>query len=277
MARRLGLKVMAFVAALASFLTAQPMRAQDSAAAMGAAAARAQVFLRAQRLVNDGSGTEGRALVDSLLNTTEPRSADEAEVLFWRATLAESWDQAQRDYLRVMLEHERSRFASASMLRLAQGEAMRGDRDAALRYVDRLMVEAPNAAERSEALALRARLSAVAGTAAEGTTPPPTPTTPAPRPSVPQTSAPASAPSGASSPAGTMLWSVQIAAFPTAGEAASFAAEIRARGYETRVDGSAAPYRVRFGRYATRGAAVAAMEAYKTKERGDAFLAQVPR
>lgn len=74
-----------------------------------------------------------------------------------------------------------------------------------------------------------------------------------------------------------MLWSVQIAAFPTADEAATFAAEMRLRGYDTRVDGIAAPFRVRFGRYATRGAAAAAMEAYKLKERGDAFLAQVPR
>lgn len=271
MARRLRVNVIAFLTALVSSLTAQPMRAQDSAAATGAAAARAQVFLRAQRLVNDGNGAEGRALVDSLLNTTEPRSPDEAEVLFWRATLAESWDQAQRDYLRVMLEHERSRFASASMLRLAQGEAMRGDREAALRYVDRLMAEAPNAVERNEAAALRARLTAVAGTSpAQGV-----PSAPAQTPAAPlPTATPAPRPP---TPTAAMVWSVQIAAFPTAGEAANFAAEIRARGYETRVDGSTAPFRVRFGRYATRSAAVAAMEAYKTKERSEAFLAQVPR
>src|SRR5690606_27372384 len=36
---------------------------------------RAAIFQRAQRLVNDGNGPEGRALVDSLLNATEPRSA----------------------------------------------------------------------------------------------------------------------------------------------------------------------------------------------------------
>jgi cell division septation protein DedD len=271
MARRLRVNVIAFVTALVSSLATQPMRAQDSAAATGAASARAQVFLRAQRLVNDGNGAEGRALVDSLLNTTEPRSPDEAEVLFWRATLAESWDQAQRDYLRVMLEHERSRFASASMLRLAQGEAMRGDREAALRYLDRLMQEAPDAVERSEALALRARLTAVAGTSSA----PGAPSAPLPLPAAPVPT-PSPAPSPAP-PATGMVWSVQIAAFPTAGEAASFAAEIRARGYETRVDGSAAPFRVRFGRYTSRSAAVAAMEAYKTKERSDAFLAQVPR
>lgn len=251
----------------------QPICAQDSSAAVSAAAvsaARAQVFVRAQRLVNDGSGADGRALVDSLLNATEPRSVEEAEVLFWRATIAESWDQAQRDYLRVMLEHERSRFASAAMLRLAQGEAMRGDRDAALRYVARLLLEAPDAREREEAVALRARLQSVAGTTAA-----PLPVLPmSPPPEAPAPSTPAPRPPTAAS---GMVWSVQIAAFPTAGEAAAFAAATRTRGYDTRVDGIAAPFRVRFGRYATRAAAAAAMEAYKTKERSDAFLTQVPR
>ncbi len=253
--------------ATVSVLSPQSLRAQDSSVATGVAVTRAQVFARAQRLVNDGNGAEGRALVDSLLNATEPRSADEAEVLFWRATLAESWDQAQRDYLRVMLEHERSRFASAAMLRLAQGEAMRGDREAALRYLDRLLVEAPNAAERSDAIALRARLTAVAAqtpTVVPGPLPvqAPAPVTPAPRPPAAN---------------GAMVWSVQIAAFPTAVEATAFAAEARGRGYDTRVDGVVAPFRVRFGRYATRSAAAAAMNAYKTRERSDAFLAQVPR
>ena len=127
-------------------------------AQVAAPSPRAQAIQRAQRLVNDGNGAEGRALMDSLLNAIEPRSPDEAEVLYWRAALAESWDQAQRDYLRVMLEHERSSFAASSMLRLAQGELMRGDREAALRYLDRLLAESPEATEREEAIALRARL-----------------------------------------------------------------------------------------------------------------------
>lgn len=262
------------VVTLANPLGPRSVHAQDSSAAT-AATARSQVFVRAQRLVNDGNGAEGRALVDSLLNATEPRSPEEAEVLFWRATLAESWDQAQRDYLRVMLEHERSRFASASMLRLAQGEAMRGDREAALRYVDRLLVEAPNAVERDEALALRARLTAVASQAPATAQPPiPTQTAPTPPARTPTAATPAPTPPAAS---GAMQWSVQIAAFPTVAEADAFAAEVRGRGYDTRVDGTVAPFRVRFGRYATRSAAAAAMEAYKTRERADAFLTQVPR
>jgi hypothetical protein len=199
---------------------------------------RAAIFQRAQRLVNDGLGAEGRALVDSLLNATTPRSADEAEVLFWRATLAETWDQAQRDYLRVMLDHERSPFASRAMLRLAQGELMRADTTAALRYLDRSQREWP---EFADALVLRDRVLAA-------------------RPVV----------------AG-MEWTVQIAAFPAASEAAAFAAVIRGRGYDARVDGTAAPFRVRFGYFATRAEAATAMDAYMRKERGNAFLAQVRR
>lgn len=233
MARRLQVLV-ALAATLAGVLSPQATRAQDSSAATGAAILRAQVFVRAQRLVNDGNGAVGRALVDSLLNAIAPRSTDEAEVLFWRATLAENWDQAQRDYLRVMLEHERSPFASASMLRLAQGEMMRGDRDAARRYVERLLAEAPEAMERAEALALRTQL------------------------------------------VGATVWSVQVAAFPAGEQAAAFAADLRERGYDARVDGIAPPFRVRFGHFASRDAAAAAMDAYRAKERADAFLTQVP-
>lgn len=222
---------------------------------------RAAIFQRAQRLVNDGNGAEGRALVDSLLNATEPRSAAEAEVLWWRATLAENWDQAQRDYMRVMLEHERSPFAAPAMLRLAQGELMRADTAAALRYLERSLREWPEFADGN---ALRDRLLEARSVAAAPATPTPTP-------------ASSAAATSGGVPSGATAWSVQIAAFDTAEEAATFAAEIRTRGYETRVDGTEAPFRVRFGYYATRGAAAAAMEAYKLNERGDAFLAQVRR
>lgn len=230
---------------------------------------RAAIFQRAQRLVNDGNGPEGRALVDSLLNATEPRSAAEAEVLFWRATLAENWDQAQRDYMRVMLEHERSPFAAPAMLRLAQGELMRADTAAALRYLERSLLEWP---EFADAKALRDRLHAARAVVGTDPAPPAPPVSATDTPSSPRPAAGA-----AGVPSGAMAWSVQVAAFQTAEEAATFAAELRTRGYETRVDGTAAPFRVRFGYYATRGAAAAAMEAYKLNERGDAFLAQVRR
>jgi cell division septation protein DedD len=285
-----------------------PARGAPTASASSSAAdsARAAVVHRAQRLVNDGNGVEGRALLDSLLNATVPRAPEEAEVLFWRATLAESWDQAQRDYLRIMLEHERSPRAPAAMLRLAQGEMTRGDRDGALRYLERLAREAPESELRAEAALWQGRLLIGAGARTDGCTvlrdnrarvrsdaleleqqyehllrecplvaqgaPAPTPLRPAERPpaQTPRPTAPPPATTGT-------LWSVQIAAFPTNSEAANFAAEMRQRGYDTRVDGTSAPFRVRFGRYATQAEATAAMNAYKTKERSDAFLARVPR
>src|SRR5690606_1405153 len=88
-----GLLALIGLAAGGSGLAAQDPTSPTVAALIETAAdtARRTIFLRAQRLVNDGNGAEGRALLDSLLNATEPRAPEEAEILFWRATLAESW------------------------------------------------------------------------------------------------------------------------------------------------------------------------------------------
>lgn len=303
------------VLALSSALAAETAQAQQTGSDSMTVA-----FRRAQRLVNDGSGPEGRAIIDSVLERTEPGSPEEAEALFWRATLGESWDTAQRDYLRLMLEHERSPRAADAMLRLAQGELARGDREAAERYLERLAREAPSSAARGEAGLWHGRLLLERGmrsegcallhetrplvapgalellnqyeyqmrdcpaAAAAGAVPPravaersapeaapaPAPAATSPRPATP---VPAPPPSRAA--AGS--WSVQAAALNTASEARALAQRLRERGYDARVDGAAAPFRVRFGRYATRAAAAAAMDAYKTKERAAAFLVEVPR
>lgn len=273
------------------------------------------VFRRAQRLINDGDGAAGRAVLDSALDATEPRSAGEAEALYWRATLAVSWEDAQRDYLRIMLEHDRTPLAAAAMLRLAQGESARGDRTAAVRYLERLAREAPESALRGEAALWHGRLLVEGGLRAEGCavmragrllvkpgelelsnryeyvlrgcpdvaaaatparapavpaaeaprTPAPTPT-PAPRPAAPREAPPSGS-----------VWSVQAAAFNTRAEADGMVTGLKARGYDARVDGTAAPFRVRFGRFATREEAAAASENYKARERADAFIVQVPR
>ena len=73
------------------------------------------------------------------------------------------------------------------------------------------------------------------------------------------------------------MWSVQVAAVSTTAEAAALVKRLRDRGYDARVDGSAAPYRIRFGRFPTRAAASAALDGYKTKEKAAAFLVEVPR
>lgn len=260
------------------------------------------VFRRAQQLINDGSGAEGRALIDSVLEASAPRSPAEAEALFWRATLAESWENAQRDYLRIMLEHDRSDRAGDAMLRLAQGEASRGDREAAFRYLERLVREMPNHPARGEAGLWHGRLYLERGERPQGCTilrehrpfvkegslelenqydyllrgcPEQAVAAPAPRAAAPTTQG---MPTTPPSPAATgNIWSVQVAALGSAAEAEALAGRLREKGYETRVDGSTAPFRVRFGRFATRAEAVSAMERYRASERADAFLVEVPR
>jgi hypothetical protein len=282
---------------------AAPMTRADSAQA---------VYRRAQRLVSDGQGAEGRALADSMLNAAEPGSADEAEALFWRATLAESWEVAQRDYLRIMLEHDRSARAGDAMLRLAQGESARGDREAAVRYLERLAREAPEAPVRGEAglwhgriLLERGDREAGCGVLREtrGRVRPgalelenqydyllracPEPGTAAPTSTPAAAQAPTAAPALPTAPAPTPAttptaargpsWSVQAAALSTAAEANAVVARLRARGYDARVDGTSAPFRVRFGMFPTRAAAAAALERYKAREKADAFLVEAPR
>ncbi len=262
-------------------------------------------YRRAQRLVNDGQGAEGRALIDSLLNAAEPRSPDEADALFWRATLAESWESAQRDYLRIMLEHDQSSRAGDAMLRLAQGEAARGDRDEAVRYLERLAREAPESDARAEGALWHGRFLLERGDRATGCgvlragralvrtghlelenqyeylirgCPEPG-AVEAPSVATPTATPPATPPARAvvTPRPGAPMWSVQVAAVSTTTEATAMVKRLRDRGYDARVDGSAAPFRVRFGRFPTRAAATAALEGYKTKEQAAAFLVEVPR
>lgn len=74
--------------------------------------------------------------------------------------------------------------------------------------------------------------------------------------------APAVEESGSSSGA----YTVQVAAFGARSPATLLAAKLRGRGYNAYVDGSAAPYRVRIGHYATRAAAAAELTRLKAKQ-----------
>jgi len=294
------------------------------------------IYRRAQRLVTDGQGALGRAVVDSMLNAAEPGTRDEAEALYWRAMLAETWEGAQRDYLRIMLEHDRSARAGDAMLRLAQGEAARGDREGAVRYLERLVREAPDAPARAEADLWRGRLLLERGERDAGCTalrdgrtrlpagalelgnqyeyllrgcpelgseqsPAPAPATPATPPASPSAAASVTPPATTpaldpaprdpapratpprptaavpSRPTGAPMWSVQVAALTTQTEATVMVARMRARGYDARVDGTTAPFRVRFGLFPTRAGAAAALDRYKTRDKGAGFIVEVPR
>ncbi len=68
-------------------------------------------------------------------------------------------------------------------------------------------------------------------------------------------------------------YAVQVAAFGAKSPATLLAAKLRGRGYSAYVDGSAAPYRVRIGHFATHAAAAAELARLKAKQI-DGFVAE---
>ena len=299
------------------------------------------VFRRAVTLVNDGEGAAGRALLDSMVNAARPGSLELAEALYWRATVAPNAADAEQDYRRVILDHPLSPRVPDALLRLAQLELSRGDRENALRRLQRLDIEypgyparartsywlarayldqndiergcaavteargraAPNDVElrnQIDFLALRCPAPAPPAVASSqpvvppaGGTPPPAPapaaTPPAGQPQTPS-EVPVTAPPqpeverpGAAAPppsepppavTPSSYWSVQVAAFGNRTQASALADRLRGRGYQARVDGTAAPYRVRIGQYPGRAAAAAALQ--EIKARGmEGFVVQV--
>jgi len=265
-------------------------------------------YARAQTLVSEGQGAAGRALVDSMYRSTAPGSGERAEALFWRASLAPTAADAERDYRAIVVDHATSPRVEDALLRLAQLELARGDRDGALRNLQRLATEFPGSGQSARTsywtarvlfekndltAACAANVQALARVAANdvelrnqieyqqqrcrgavaATTPPVAPPVApavapptAPRdatPAIPQ-EAPVLRPS-APAPAATRTYSVQVAATNTRAGAQTIVNRMSARGYQARIDGTAAPFRVRVGRYETRAAASRVLNEMKAK------------
>jgi cell division septation protein DedD len=109
------------------------------------------IFLRAQRLVSEGQGDSGRALVAQRIAAAAPGSADYVEALYWRAVLAATAADAERDYKRLIIEFPVSHRAEEALLRLAQLEMSRGDRVQAMQHLERLLLEHPGGRSRARA------------------------------------------------------------------------------------------------------------------------------
>lgn len=287
---RLG-RVMAGCAAFAAFVLPRAGGAQ------GGAAGSDTTFVRLERLVSAGDRPGARTLADSLLQTLDEQNPAYAEALYWRAFTAAQAAEAERDYLRLSIEHPLSPRAADALLALAQLEYARGDRAAARRRFERLLSNYPagrhvarasywsgrlamedgDTAGACRALAqarqavsaddveLANQISYAAATCALVR---PTPDTSSPAPARPAIDrVPTPAPSEAVVPAGPVAspaFSVQVAAFASRAEAVRLEAQLRQRGFDVRVaevrsGGARVPYRVRIGRYATRAAAVDAL------------------
>jgi tetratricopeptide (TPR) repeat protein len=107
------------------------------------------VFVRAQTLVSDGNGVEGRALIDSVIAATPPTARLYPEALFWRASLASNAAAAESDYKHIVVDYPLAPQAEEALLRLAQLELSRGDREGALIHLQRISRDYP----RSKSLA----------------------------------------------------------------------------------------------------------------------------
>ena len=117
------------------------------------------LFRRARRMVSDGNGPAGRALVDSLLKSESEGSKGYGDALYWHGALAETAADAERDYRRVIVEYPLSAYADDALLAIAELEQARGDREGALQHLQRFVKEHPASSARGTAAFAAARLA----------------------------------------------------------------------------------------------------------------------
>jgi cell division septation protein DedD len=65
---------------------------------------------------------------------------------------------------------------------------------------------------------------------------------------------------------GEKVWSVQVAAYNVKSQADAMVVKLKKNGYEARVDGTSAPFRVRIGKYVTQSQASAVQRSLKAKQ-----------
>jgi cell division protein FtsN len=256
------------------------------------------VFLRVQRLAANGQGDAARALAQEQFEAAPTASPRYVEALYWRAVVAATAADAERDLQTIIVDYPLSPWSVEALMRLAQLEMTRRDMDKALAHLNRVMLEHPNSPSRPKASFWIARVEFEQGKLADacrqlgdaGRTAPvsdvelrnqieywatrcnPADTalavassrdsarsdpaaaaaaftpTPAPAPAANVgVAAPAATAAAASVP--KKQYTVQVGAYNTKSAADALAKNLKDRGYEARVYGAAAPFRVRVGRY----------------------------
>ncbi|HEX4681938.1 MAG TPA: SPOR domain-containing protein [Gemmatimonadaceae bacterium] len=254
------------------------------------------VFARAKQLVVGGNGAAGRVLVDSVLAATTPDTPLYADALYWRAALAASPDDAERDYRRLIVEYPLSPKTGEATYQLAQLESARGDRAAAAGHLQRFVLENPKADERPRAYmqlvrmlfeqndfprgcsALHDALSQIPRSDVESRnqleyySPRCTANDAGPGGRVPLSPPAAAAPPNdtskreAAARGAPAKFTLQIAAYASRTEAETLVRRLKARKLDARVVTSGKLYRVRIGRYPSRAAAAAAQKDLKAKK-----------
>lgn len=252
---------------LAFAVPALPVRVQDVDNALA----------RIERLAVAGDRSSARALADSLVAGLgeSPRLAD---ALYWRAQTSPNAADAERDYLRIAVEHPFAARAPDALMALAQLEFARGDRTAARRRFDRVLRDYPRGRHVPRASLWSGRLAVEEREYETGCA-----TLNSARALVapaeielrnqfdyyiaqceralPEVVEPDTIPAADSTPRVPVVqqFSVQIAAYSSRRDAVALERRLKARGFDVRVIDSPTLYRVRVGRYPTHAAAVAAL------------------
>jgi cell division protein FtsN len=117
------------------------------------------LFRHARRLVGEGNGVAGRALVDSLLRVADPLSPAYGDALYWHGVVALTATEAERDYRRVIVEYPLAYYKDDALLSIAELEQARGDRAGALAHLQRYVREHAIGKERGTAALGAARLA----------------------------------------------------------------------------------------------------------------------
>lgn len=254
------------------------------------------VFARAKQLVVSGNGAAGRVLVDSVLAASSPDSPIYADALYWRAALAASPADAERDYRRIVVEYPLSPKSGDAMYQLGQLEASRGDQAGAVEHLEQFVRDNPKAEQRPRAYmqlvrllfeqndyphgcsALRDALDAipksdvesrnqldyysprcVANDVGSGGRVPISP----PAASPPSRDTVRHVDTATAAPA---KYTLQVAAYTSRTQAETLAKRLQARKLDARVVPSGKLYRVRIGRFATRSAALAEQTTLKARK-----------
>ena len=264
-------------------------------------------FLAAQRLVVEGRGAEGRAMIARELSAVPEGSPRYVEALYWRAALAATAADAERDYKRIIIEFPVSRRSESALVGLAQLELARGDRAQAMQHLERVVREHPSGPSRARASFWMARVhfdegnfpracarladsrshtptdavemqnqleyyaqrcEGVDTTVVVRTTAAESTRAMPPRPGSVVTQRPAQP-----APRGATAYTVQIGAFESRVDADAKHRQLSAQGHGTRVVKVGALWRVRMGRYASRNAAADVARALKAKKI-DAFVTE---
>ena len=137
-----------------------PAQAQQAANAASSApiAAEDDVFARARRLMAAGQEDAGRALIQSELNSADSGSARYVEALYWRAVLAKTAADAERDLRTIVIDYPLSAESDDALMRLAQLEMTRGENDQAMSHLERVVREHAHSASRPRASFWMARM-----------------------------------------------------------------------------------------------------------------------